>query len=220
MCMPSSYYAFYVAALGAAVQLAVVLSLLVSADRVLNVLKYIVIKARAKVTGRQPKDSWACEALPKEVEAYPLVSGGTHACMHARANSPPARIWLNERWQPGRRTRARVEAAPACKPVGLTAVLLLPVARALPPRRSRCSCPCLMSARCARPSSTAAPSWSGPPPGSRSRCTPACSADHMHASRPLSCHHASAHAHRHTHLAAASLPPPRTHPPAGAGRLH
>ncbi|KAI3430675.1 hypothetical protein D9Q98_005265 [Chlorella vulgaris] len=74
MWMPSSYYAFYVAALGAAVQLAVVLSLLVSADRVLNVLKYIVIKARAKVTGRQPKDSWACEALPKEVEAYPLVA--------------------------------------------------------------------------------------------------------------------------------------------------
>lgn len=72
--LPSSYYAFYVAALAAAVRLAVVLSLLVSADRVLNVLKFGAIRARAALTGRTPKDSWFCAPLPADAEEHPRVS--------------------------------------------------------------------------------------------------------------------------------------------------
>ena len=72
---PSALYDFYVAALRASVQLAVVLSLLVSADRVLNVLKFACIKLRAKLTGRLPQDAWFRAPLPKAPEEYPLVSG-------------------------------------------------------------------------------------------------------------------------------------------------
>ncbi|EFN51937.1 hypothetical protein CHLNCDRAFT_139598 [Chlorella variabilis] len=71
---PSALYDFYVAALRASVQLAVVLSLLVSADRVLNVLKFACIKLRAKLTGRLPQDAWFRAPLPKAPEEYPLVA--------------------------------------------------------------------------------------------------------------------------------------------------
>jgi hypothetical protein len=74
MLLFSSYYEFYVAALHAAVQLAVALSLLVSLDRVLNIAKFGWIKARSRLTGRLPKDSWAFSPLPEEAELYPRVS--------------------------------------------------------------------------------------------------------------------------------------------------
>lgn len=66
-------YGWYVAALGAAVQLAVLLSLLVSADRLLNVAKYAFIRARGALTGRLPKDDWFCAPLPGEAEEHPMV---------------------------------------------------------------------------------------------------------------------------------------------------
>jgi hypothetical protein len=69
----ASYYQFYLAALQASVQLAVVLSLLVSADRILSILKLGFIKLRAKVTGRLPKDDYFCAPLPKNAADYPLV---------------------------------------------------------------------------------------------------------------------------------------------------
>ncbi|PSC71384.1 glycosyltransferase family 2 [Micractinium conductrix] len=67
-------YAWYVAALGLAVRLAVLLSLLVSADRILNVTKYAFIRARARLTGRLPKDSWFCAPLPRDAEDHPMVA--------------------------------------------------------------------------------------------------------------------------------------------------
>lgn len=72
--LPPAAAAFYLAALAWAVRLAVALSLLVSADRVLNVLKYAFIRLRARVTGRLPKDAWAYAALPDNPKEYPLVS--------------------------------------------------------------------------------------------------------------------------------------------------
>lgn len=79
MWAPSTLYELYVAALGASVHLAVALSLLVSADRVLNVLKFAFICMRSKLTGRLPKDAWVCEPLPKDPDAYPRVSAGMTA---------------------------------------------------------------------------------------------------------------------------------------------
>ncbi len=69
-------YAWYVAALGAAVQLAVLLSLLVSADRLLNVAKFGIIRGRAALTGKLPKDDWFCAPLPREAEEHPMVGAG------------------------------------------------------------------------------------------------------------------------------------------------
>ena len=71
--LPSSYYAFYVAALAVAVRLAVFLSLLVSADRVLSVAKFGAIKLRAWAMGRTPKEDWFSAPLPEDPEAYPRV---------------------------------------------------------------------------------------------------------------------------------------------------
>jgi hypothetical protein len=51
----------------------VVLSLLVSADRVLNVLKFGFIKLRAKLTGRLPQDSWSRAPLPSSPHDFPMV---------------------------------------------------------------------------------------------------------------------------------------------------
>ncbi|KAL4420802.1 hypothetical protein ABPG75_010458 [Micractinium tetrahymenae] len=67
-------YGWYVAALGAAVQLAVLLSLLVSADRLLNVAKFAFIRGRAALTGKLPKDDWFCAPLPREAEEHPMVA--------------------------------------------------------------------------------------------------------------------------------------------------
>ena len=103
MLLFGSYYEFYVAALHAAVQLAVALSLLVSLDRVLNIAKFGWIKARAKLTGRLPKNSWVFSPLPDEAELYPRVSAargegaartagaGVGPRMHAVGKRCPAR---------------------------------------------------------------------------------------------------------------------------------
>lgn len=67
------YYALYVALLHAAIQVMVLLSLLVSADRVLNVLKYALICARAKITGKKPQQGWNFEPLPEDPHQFPKV---------------------------------------------------------------------------------------------------------------------------------------------------
>lgn len=73
------YYAVYVTLLRMAIQVAVVASLLVSADRVLNVLKYVLIAARAKITGRHPNTRWNYQPLPDDPHQYPKVSFPTAA---------------------------------------------------------------------------------------------------------------------------------------------
>lgn len=69
----AGYYDLYVALFSAAVQLAVFLSLLVSADRVLNIAKYLYVKARQRVTGNAPEDYWHFKPLPQDVDDYPKV---------------------------------------------------------------------------------------------------------------------------------------------------
>lgn len=81
--LPSSYYAFYVAALAVAVRLAVFLSLLVSADRVLSVAKFGAIKLRAWATGRTPKEDWFSAPLPEDPEAHPKVRAAAGAATSA-----------------------------------------------------------------------------------------------------------------------------------------
>lgn len=88
---PIGAYEFYVAALHASVQLAVLLSLLVSADRVLNVLKFGCIKLRAKLTGRLPQDRHVFAPLPKRPEDYPLVSAWCTAAIYPRPQQLRAR---------------------------------------------------------------------------------------------------------------------------------
>lgn len=71
----TSYYDVYVAFFHLAVQLAVFLSLLVSADRLLAMGKYAYVKARQRLTGKAPEDYWNFQALPEDTDAYPMVRG-------------------------------------------------------------------------------------------------------------------------------------------------
>lgn len=70
----TTYYDLYVALLHAAIQLAVFLSLLVAGDRILNISKYVLIKARAKLTGRLPQHAWNFKPLPIDYAEYPRVA--------------------------------------------------------------------------------------------------------------------------------------------------
>ena len=67
------YYGAYVALLHAAIQIAVLVSLLVSADRVLNVTKFLVIKAKERLTGKLPQHAWNFTLLPEDPHEFPLV---------------------------------------------------------------------------------------------------------------------------------------------------
>jgi beta-mannan synthase len=69
-----AYYGLYVTLLHAAIQIMVLLSLLVSADRVINVLKYVLITTRAKLTGTLPHSRWTFKPLPKDPHQYPKVA--------------------------------------------------------------------------------------------------------------------------------------------------
>ena len=103
-----SYYSLYVILLRAAVSMATCASLLVSADRVMSVGKYALLRLRARLTGRLPQHSYNFKPLPADLDAYPKVShcqsasGQSasavevrrpclRACMHARmhADSQP-----------------------------------------------------------------------------------------------------------------------------------
>lgn len=81
----ASAYDAYVVLFGAAVQLAVFLSLLVSADRVLAIAKYLYIKARQRVTGRAPEDYWGHEPLPADEDTYPKVRRPAGSCWRVGA---------------------------------------------------------------------------------------------------------------------------------------
>lgn len=70
------YYSLYVALLHGAIRVAMLFSLLVSADRVLNVAKYLFIKARARLTGHLPQHNWNFKPLPADPHAFPKVSHG------------------------------------------------------------------------------------------------------------------------------------------------
>lgn len=69
------YYALYVAVLTASVRLAVFLSCLVSADRLINISKFVYFKIRARLTGHLPEHDWAFPDLPHDPAAYPKVGG-------------------------------------------------------------------------------------------------------------------------------------------------
>ncbi|KAL6777939.1 hypothetical protein ACKKBG_A16285 [Auxenochlorella protothecoides x Auxenochlorella symbiontica] len=68
------YYALYVAVLTASVRLAVFLSCLVSADRLINISKFVYFKIRARLTGHLPEHDWAFPDLPHDPAAYPKVA--------------------------------------------------------------------------------------------------------------------------------------------------
>ena len=67
------YYALYVAILRIAVQVMTFLSVLVSADRLLNVLKYAWIRVKAYFTGKLPQHAWNFKSLPDEPLDFPKV---------------------------------------------------------------------------------------------------------------------------------------------------
>eukprot|EP00887_Chlorella_sp_A99_P007190 scaffold2.g7190.t1 len=70
----TSGYELYVLLLSAAIQLAVLLSLLVSLDRILNVTKFAACRLWARATGRLPKDRWHFQPLPEDPALWPLVA--------------------------------------------------------------------------------------------------------------------------------------------------
>lgn len=67
-----SVYDLYVAVLKTAIVAAVMLSLLVSMDRLYKVGKYMQVAARAQLTGRKPEHAFQNNALP-DPEQYSLV---------------------------------------------------------------------------------------------------------------------------------------------------
>lgn len=67
------YYALYVAILRLAIQVMTFLSLMVSADRLLNVLKYGLIRVKAYFTGKLPQHAWNFKPLPDEPLDFPKV---------------------------------------------------------------------------------------------------------------------------------------------------
>jgi len=69
-----AYYGLYVTLLHAAIQVMVLLSLLVSADRVINVLKYVLITTRSKLTGKSAHSRWTRKSLPEDPHQYPKVA--------------------------------------------------------------------------------------------------------------------------------------------------
>ena len=70
----ASVYDVYVLLLQGCINLAVVLSLLVSVDRVLNVSKFAYTKAKARLTGRRPQEAWYFKPLPEQDSQHPKVS--------------------------------------------------------------------------------------------------------------------------------------------------
>lgn len=72
--MLGDYYPLYVMMLYGLVQVAMLLSVLVSTDRILNMVKYILIKLKSKVTGKLPEHSWYFQPLAEDPMEYPLVA--------------------------------------------------------------------------------------------------------------------------------------------------
>ena len=70
----SYYYPVYVAVLSGLVQVAIFLSVLVSADRILNILKYFLIRAKVLLTGKLPQHGWHFQPMPQDSREYPKVA--------------------------------------------------------------------------------------------------------------------------------------------------
>ena len=68
-----AYYSIWVSFLTFIVHVFTCLSLLVSADRILNVLKYCLVRGKAKLTGRLPQHSWNFKPLPEDPHEFPKV---------------------------------------------------------------------------------------------------------------------------------------------------
>jgi hypothetical protein len=58
---------------GLVIPLAVFLSMLVSADRLLNVLKYAAVRLRTRLTGYKPERSWYFKPLPDDYHDFAKV---------------------------------------------------------------------------------------------------------------------------------------------------
>jgi hypothetical protein len=69
-----SYYGVYVVVLQVLISLFVVLSTLVSLDRVLCIAKYLFTKAKSLVTGKLPQHAWNFRPLPNDPANYPSVA--------------------------------------------------------------------------------------------------------------------------------------------------
>lgn len=73
----SSFYELYVSFLRTVIFLAIVLSLLVSLDRLYHVLKCLAVLTRIRLTGRKPEDAFMPQPLPDPVyesHLYPKVA--------------------------------------------------------------------------------------------------------------------------------------------------
>ncbi|KDD76984.1 glycosyltransferase-like protein, partial [Helicosporidium sp. ATCC 50920] len=68
------YRELYIALLQLIIRCAVGLSLLVSADRLLNIVKFVAIKLRAGISGRASHHAWNFATLPSDPLLYPKVA--------------------------------------------------------------------------------------------------------------------------------------------------
>jgi hypothetical protein len=80
-----SYYSIWVSILTGLVHVFTLLSLLVSADRILNVIKYCFIRARSRLTGHIPQHDWNFKPLSEDPHEFPKV------------RALAARLWPPER---------------------------------------------------------------------------------------------------------------------------
>jgi len=69
----SGGYELFVFTINVLVKVAICFSTLVAADRLINVFKYLLIKAREKVTGHRPEHDWHLLPLPDDFKLYPKV---------------------------------------------------------------------------------------------------------------------------------------------------
>lgn len=73
----ATFYELYVALLKALIAFAIGLSMIVSADRLLRVFKYLQITLRTALTGQKPEARFACNPLPDPAQyslVYPRVA--------------------------------------------------------------------------------------------------------------------------------------------------
>lgn len=62
------------AVLSGLVQIAVILTLLVSVDRLLTITKYLFTKAKSFLTGKLPQTAWHFQPLPEDCDDHPTVA--------------------------------------------------------------------------------------------------------------------------------------------------
>lgn len=73
----SSVYDGYIVVLEAIISLAVALSVLISIDRLLHVIKYVFLKLKSRLFGKRPESKWRFQPFPDPVQyphLYPNVA--------------------------------------------------------------------------------------------------------------------------------------------------